>query len=89
MAHIRFVPALLVMFVIAFMTRGVHAQEASRAATALTPSAYTVGTAKADALLVVHYRRADGNYRDWNLWCWPEGGEGREHAFDGRDAFGR
>ena len=89
MAHIRFVPALLVMFVIAFMTRGAHAQEASRAATALTPSAYTVGTAKADALLVVHYHRADGNYRDWNLWCWPEGGEGREHAFDGRDAFGR
>ena len=60
MAHIRFVPALLVMFVIAFMTRGAHAQEASRAATALTPNAYTVGTAKADALLVVHYHRADG-----------------------------
>ena len=44
---------------------------------------------KAGALLVVHYRRADGDYDGWNLWCWPSGQEGRAFAFSGKDAFGR
>nr|WP_313126297.1 pullulanase-associated domain-containing protein [Proteiniclasticum ruminis] len=26
--------------------------------------------------LKVHYRRFDENYDGWNLWIWPQGGEG-------------
>jgi pullulanase len=43
----------------------------------------------AAALLIVHYRRAGGDYDGWNLWTWPSGGEGGAFAFSGTDAFGR
>ena len=43
----------------------------------------------AQALLVVHYARADKKYDRWNAWCWPEGGEGAAYPFTGKDAFGR
>lgn len=43
----------------------------------------------AESLLVVHYGRADGRYEGWDLWAWPEGGEGAAHAFVGETAFGR
>jgi pullulanase len=39
--------------------------------------------------LVVHYHRPGGDYDGWNLWVWPEGGEGKAYPFDGVDAFGR
>ena len=39
-------------------------------------------------LLVVHYHRADGDYRAWNLWAWPEGKDGAAFAFQGTDEFG-
>jgi pullulanase len=44
---------------------------------------------KAEALLVVHYARADKKYDRWNLWCWPQGGDGASYPFNGKDAFGR
>lgn len=43
----------------------------------------------AQALLVVHYHRPDGRYADWNLWVWPQAGEGRSHALSGETSFGR
>ncbi len=39
--------------------------------------------------LVVHYQRDDGDYTDWNLWIWEDGGEGKAYAFDFEDAFGK
>lgn len=46
----------------------------------------------AESRLLVHYHRPDGQYGDqvggWNLWVWPEGGEGQAFPFDGRDDFG-
>lgn len=36
----------------------------------------------------VHYHRYDGNYEGWNLWIWPEGGEGVSYTFNGEDDFG-
>ena len=49
----------------------------------------TLKVAKGTAVLVVHYRRAEGDYEGWNLWCWPGGGEGKAFKFDRRDDFGR
>ena len=43
----------------------------------------------AQAILVVHYRRPDGRYGDWNLWAWPSGGDGASFPFSGSDTFGR
>ncbi|WP_431988635.1 pullulanase-type alpha-1,6-glucosidase [Streptomyces parvulus] len=43
---------------------------------------------------IVHYKRADGNYEDWNLYAWGDlaDGEATEwpagHPFTGRDAYG-
>lgn len=37
----------------------------------------------------VHYRRYDSNYDGWNLWLWPEGGEGSAYQFTGEDEFGK
>ncbi|MET9156852.1 pullulanase-type alpha-1,6-glucosidase [Streptomyces parvulus] len=43
---------------------------------------------------IVHYKRADGNYEDWNLYAWGglADGEATEwpagHPFTGRDAYG-
>ncbi|MCE9620629.1 MAG: type I pullulanase [Planctomycetes bacterium] len=44
---------------------------------------------KSEGLLVVHYARADKKYDRWNLWCWPQGGEGASYPFTGKDGFGR
>ena len=49
----------------------------------------TLKVAKDTAVLVVHYRRAEGDYDGWNLWCWPSGADGKSFAFDRRDDFGR
>ncbi|MFE9253787.1 pullulanase-type alpha-1,6-glucosidase [Streptomyces sp. NPDC006879] len=43
---------------------------------------------------VVHYRRPDGDYRDWRLYAWGDIAEGEGtpwpagHGFTGRDAYG-
>ena len=29
----------------------------------------------------LHYNRPDGNYTDWDVWFWPEGGSGAGYAF--------
>ncbi|WP_105615258.1 type I pullulanase [Vallitalea okinawensis] len=39
--------------------------------------------------LRVHYRRYDNNYEGWNLWLWPEGGEGSAYQFNDEDEFGK
>ena len=65
---------------------------AARAVAADFPSAVPAArraNPDAAALLIVHYRRAGGDYKDWNLWAWPSGGEGGSFAFSGTDAFGR
>lgn len=39
--------------------------------------------------ITIHYHRFDGDYKDWNLWLWPKGGEGASYAFTEDDAFGK
>ena len=36
----------------------------------------------------IHYARDDRKFSDWALWLWPDGGEGKEYAFNGVDEFG-
>lgn len=39
--------------------------------------------------ITVHYHRFDGDYKDWNLWLWPKGGDGASYAFTEDDSFGK
>ncbi|NBU23120.1 MAG: type I pullulanase [Actinobacteria bacterium] len=39
--------------------------------------------------LTIHYSRFEADYKDWNLWIWPKGGEGKSFAFSEDDAFGK
>ena len=41
-----------------------------------------VARADEGATLKLHYHRADGNYTDWSVWLWPQGGEGSDNAFE-------
>lgn len=54
------------------------------AMTAEEPSAL-----EGELLLHIHYRRFDDNYDGWNLWIWPEGGEGEAYDFNSEDDFGK
>lgn len=33
--------------------------------------------------VIIHYKRADGNYKGWDMWLWPKGGEGKAVKFEG------
>ena len=37
----------------------------------------------------LHYYRYDGIYDGWNVWFWPEGGDGTANPFTGSDDFGK
>ena len=69
----------------------VHAygEDYPRLADRLRPADFARDGLQAESLLVIHYHRPAKDYDNWNLWCWPEGGEGAAFAFDGQDSFGR
>jgi pullulanase len=80
---------LIVVVLYAFLAGRAEAQRTApergeRIAARLDPREFG-----AESLLVVHYGRADGRYEGWDLWAWPEGGEGAAHPFAGETAFGR
>ncbi len=79
----------LVSVCIAVLAPASRGEDFPRAADGLKISDFSVGGAAAESLLVVHYNRADGNYDQWNIWCWPEGGEGTAHPLASTDPFGR
>jgi len=39
--------------------------------------------------VTIHYHRFDGDYKDWNLWLWPKGGNGAPYSFSEEDSFGK
>jgi pullulanase len=39
--------------------------------------------------LTIHYHRFDADYKDWNLWLWPKGGNGAAYSFTEDDSFGK
>jgi pullulanase len=39
--------------------------------------------------LTIHYHRFDADYKDWNLWLWPKGGNGSAYSFTEDDSFGK
>ena len=38
--------------------------------------------------VTIHYRRFDANYENWNVWLWPDGGDGSAYEFTGEDEYG-
>ncbi|ERJ13072.1 type I pullulanase [Haloplasma contractile] len=45
-----------------------------------------------DKTLVIHYKRTNGDYDDWNLWLWqsrPIDKDGKEYSFTRSDDFGK
>ncbi|MFF7139855.1 pullulanase-type alpha-1,6-glucosidase [Streptomyces nodosus] len=67
---------------------------ATAAGTTGTPPAPEVPTASSRDHVIVHYRRADGDYADWGLYAWGDLADGeatdwpQSHPFIGRDAYG-
>ncbi len=55
---------------------------------ALASASTPAFSADSDTVLRLHYHRPDGDYTAWNVWCWPEAGQGQAFALDQRDAFG-
>lgn len=37
----------------------------------------------------LHYHRIKDDYKGWNVWCWPEGGDGAAYQFTGQDDYGK
>jgi pullulanase len=46
-------------------------------------------SAEKQTKLTIHYKPAENNTKDWNLWIWPEGKEGRAYPFNTEDSFGQ
>ena len=38
--------------------------------------------------LYIHYWRADGTYKNWDLWLWDNSKSGAAYAFNGKDDWG-
>jgi len=49
----------------------------------------TMVFASEETTVIIHYKPAADNTLDWNLWIWPDGGEGSVYHFDGEDDFGK
>ncbi|KEK24170.1 pullulanase [Bacillus gaemokensis] len=47
--------------------------------------AFAVGSEK----IKIHYQVGKNNEKDWNVWVWPEGKEGKSYSFTGEDRFGK
>lgn len=43
----------------------------------------------AGSKVIIHYNREDKTYDGWNLWIWPDGGDGKESKFIAEDDFGK
>ncbi|MEU2375995.1 pullulanase-type alpha-1,6-glucosidase [Streptomyces misionensis] len=71
-----------------------HTASALASSTTGTPPTPAPPTASSRGYAIVHYRRADGDYADWNLYAWGDIADGEAttwpagHPFVGRDAWG-
>ncbi|MBQ1193625.1 MAG: type I pullulanase [Lachnospiraceae bacterium] len=53
-----------------------------------TPSTPSTPSGEGDLTVNLHYHRYDEAYDGWNIWFWPEGGDGARYEFNGTDDFG-
>ncbi|MEU9475179.1 pullulanase-type alpha-1,6-glucosidase [Streptomyces sp. NPDC048191] len=71
-----------------------HTASATASSTSGTPPAPEAPTASSRDYVIVHYKRADGDYGDWGLYAWGDIADGEatnwpaSHPFTGRDAYG-
>ena len=49
----------------------------------------TTPPAEGEVQVNLHYYRYDATYDGWNVWFWPEGGEGTANEFTSQDDFGK
>lgn len=52
-------------------------------------SGEAVPPAEGEIQVNLHYHRFDENYTGWNVWFWPNGGDGTANNFAGEDDFGK
>ncbi|MCX7951019.1 MAG: type I pullulanase, partial [Clostridiales bacterium] len=38
--------------------------------------------------LIIHYAKDPKTTKDWNLWIWPDGKDGKKYEFTNKDDFG-
>ena len=48
----------------------------------------STGPVAPDKGVVIHYKRNDGKYENWNLWLWEVGYDGARYDFNGTDDWG-
>ncbi|WP_084374906.1 type I pullulanase [Neobacillus soli] len=48
-----------------------------------------VAQQKVTTKVKIHYQPKTGDMKDWNLWVWGEGKEGKVYPFTGEDKFGK
>ncbi|MHC3472508.1 pullulanase-type alpha-1,6-glucosidase [Streptomyces sp. 7R007] len=71
-----------------------HTASATAASASGTPPAEETPTASSRDYVIVHYKRADGDYGNWGLYAWGDLADGESttwpdsHPFVGRDAYG-
>ncbi|MFB8174497.1 pullulanase-type alpha-1,6-glucosidase [Streptomyces sp. NPDC055966] len=71
-----------------------HTASATASSTSGTPPVTPVPTASSRDYVIVHYKRADGDYGNWGLYAWGDLADGESttwpagHPFTGRDAWG-
>ncbi|MBM7584128.1 pullulanase [Bacillus pakistanensis] len=56
----------------------------------LQPNMQSIALSKnGSTKVIIHYQPSEENTKGWNLWVWPEGGEGKVYEFTGTDKFGQ
>ncbi|MBM7694150.1 pullulanase [Peribacillus deserti] len=49
----------------------------------------TIAQAEGATKVTIHYRPAPDDTKNWNLWIWPEGKDGKAYPFTDEDGFGK
>jgi hypothetical protein len=76
MLRFRALIAVLLALPLLLITTRAAAEDYPRVADRLRPADFAQNGLQAESLLVIHYHRPTKDYDNWNIWCWPEGGEG-------------
>ncbi|MBW7476139.1 type I pullulanase [Paenibacillus oenotherae] len=65
------------------------AKPAAEGAAASASSAVSVSPVPGKTKAIVHYKKDPSSKESWNLWGWPEGGDGAVYQFNSEDAWGQ
>jgi len=54
-----------------------------------SPFMQSFASAADSTKITIHYQPAPNDTKEWGLWIFPEGGEGKPYTFTGEDQFGK